>query len=306
VKGNWRAYFELLRLPAVFTAIADVMMGYLVAHGDLRPLSHSALLVASSALLYLAGMVLNDYYDADADALERPERPVPSGRISPHAAARLGWGLLWAGVAVAGLAALVAKSPAPFFFATMLGYFIYLYDRLHEHLILAPLLMGFCRFLNVLLGMSLLAASSEMPTPVPWTSTHFAIAAGIGVYIAGVTIFARTEATSSSRRGLAAGIVVMAMGIAFLAFGASHVGNQSHYRWIVWLVIGAYAVIRHSLALVAADSRTVQKSVRHALRMLIFLDFVVAFEAAPHSSGCMLILLLYVPMLALEYWFSTT
>jgi hypothetical protein len=40
--------------------------------------------------------------------------------------------------------------------------------------------------------------------------------------------------------------------------------------------------------------------------MLIFLDFIVAFEAAPHSSGCLLILILLAPMLLLERWASTT
>ena len=95
-------------------------------------------------------------------------------------------------------------------------------------------------------------------------------------------------------------------GIATLAFGASHVGNHSNYRWIVWLIIAAYVFVRHSLLGSKPTHGAVQKSVRHALRMLIFLDFVVAFEAAPHSGGSMLILLLFAPMLFLEYWFSTT
>jgi 4-hydroxybenzoate polyprenyltransferase len=166
--------------------------------------------------------------------------------------------------------------------------------------------MGAGRFLNALLGMSL-AADVATPTSLrAWTGAEWLIASGLGIYIVGVTIFARKEAAQSPRVELALGICVMLVGIASLAYGAAHVGNESRYQWIVWLVVGVYIAMRHLLALVSADSRSVQRSVRFALRMLIFLDFLVAFEAAPRSGGCMIILLLYVPMLALEYWFSTT
>ena len=97
-----RAWLELLRLPNVFTAVADVAMGYLVTQATLDALAAAgrALIIASAAL-YLAGMVLNDKFDATLDALERPERPIPSGRISAQTASRLGFGLLALGV-VAG------------------------------------------------------------------------------------------------------------------------------------------------------------------------------------------------------------
>ena len=97
------AWLQLLRLPNVFTAVADVMMGYLVTHGDLQPPLQFALLVAASCLLYLSGMVLNDVFDAEVDARERPERPIPSGRVSLRAATAVGWAMLASGVLVAWL-----------------------------------------------------------------------------------------------------------------------------------------------------------------------------------------------------------
>ena len=81
-RPRWFAWLQLVRLPNVFTAAADVAMGYLVTHDTLRPATHFALLAAASCLLYLSGMVLNDVFDADADARERPERPIPSGRVA--------------------------------------------------------------------------------------------------------------------------------------------------------------------------------------------------------------------------------
>ena len=43
-------------------------------------------------------MVLNDVYDVETDARERPYRPIPSGRISLNKAQSLGYGLLLCGV----------------------------------------------------------------------------------------------------------------------------------------------------------------------------------------------------------------
>jgi 4-hydroxybenzoate polyprenyltransferase len=294
-----------MRFPAVFTAIADVMMGYLVTHGDLRPYLHSGLLALSSGMTYLSGMVLNDYFDAAVDAMERPQRPIPSGRVAAASARKLGLGLFAGGFVVAIFTAAIAQDARPVLIAMFLACFVFAYDDRFKRTAIAPFLMGTCRLFNVLLGMSL-AATADTMLPRAWTAAEWTIAAGIGIYIVGVTIFARSEERTSLRGQLATGIFVMVAGIATLAFGASHVGNHSNYRWIVWLMIAAYVVLRHSFAMMSADARTVQKSVRHALRMLIVLDFVVAFEAAPHSGGSMLILLLYVPMLALEYSFSTT
>jgi 4-hydroxybenzoate polyprenyltransferase len=305
VKSVWRAYFELLRLPAVFTAIADVMMGYLVTKGVFQPPWAVALLIAVSSLIYLAGMVLNDVHDLSVDAVERPQRPIPSGRVSLAAANRLGWGLLAGGVIAAWLVGYLAGSFRPGIVATLLATAAVLYDVVLKRTAIAPLVMGSCRFLNVLLGMSL-AEKTDTMLPRPWTAAEWTIAAGIGIYIVGVTIFARTEARETPRRQLATGLAIMAAGILTLAAGASRVGNSSHYRWIVWLVIGAFVVVRHSASVLVAQPRAIQRSIRTALRTLIFLDAVVAFEAAPHSAGYLLILALFAPMLFLEYWFSTT
>ncbi|HWM84456.1 MAG TPA: UbiA family prenyltransferase, partial [Kofleriaceae bacterium] len=84
-----RALLTLCRIPNVFTAFANVAAGVLLARGG-DFLLRDLLLVLASGCLYLAGMVLNDYFDRDWDALERPERPIPSGQVTPRAALVLG------------------------------------------------------------------------------------------------------------------------------------------------------------------------------------------------------------------------
>src|SRR5262249_48023437 len=154
-------------------------------------------------------------------------RPIPSGRISRGTAGVLGRLLLVAGIVTSCVTGWVAGSGMPVCVAAALCSAIYLYDHLHKTLSAAPLLMGLCGVVNVLLGMSLVSANAELPTQLPWTIPQMAIAAGIGVYVVGVTILARSESRESERGQLAAGIAVMGAGIAALAHGAVQVGNQS-------------------------------------------------------------------------------
>ena len=87
---GYRPYLELLRPANVVTALADVLAGYAVAGlGDRRALYW---LLGATACLYAGGVVLNDVFDRDIDRRERPERPIPSGRVSVAAASALGCG----------------------------------------------------------------------------------------------------------------------------------------------------------------------------------------------------------------------
>jgi 4-hydroxybenzoate polyprenyltransferase len=82
---RWRDLAKLVRLPNVFTALADIAVGALAlavwgawpAAGGLA----FALLFVASACLYSAGMVWNDFFDIEQDRRERPNRPIASGRV---------------------------------------------------------------------------------------------------------------------------------------------------------------------------------------------------------------------------------
>ena len=77
-----RDWLRLIRVPNVFTAMADVAMGYFFVAGagcfGWREGMLLGLLVVASSLLYSAGMVLNDVFDYDEDCRDRPMRPLPS------------------------------------------------------------------------------------------------------------------------------------------------------------------------------------------------------------------------------------
>jgi 4-hydroxybenzoate polyprenyltransferase len=199
VSSRWRAYFELLRFPAVFTAVADVMMGFLVTRGNLHPPAGFVILTIISACLYLAGMVLNDVFDAEVDASERPQRPIPSGRISRKSAAILGWCLIAFALVIAVHFSQHSDQWRTTLVAFVLAGCVALYDSHAKHTFAGPLVMGGCRMLNVLLGMSL-ATDPGSPSLRGWNPAEWTIALAIGLYIAGVTWIARGEAKSSWRR----------------------------------------------------------------------------------------------------------
>ena len=106
------AYLQLFRAPNVFTAIADVAMGFVFVTGSLQPVGGFLCLALASCLLYTAGMILNDVYDFDVDLKERPSRPLPSGRISRGWARVLGYVMLAGGVLLAACVSLIETVPA--------------------------------------------------------------------------------------------------------------------------------------------------------------------------------------------------
>lgn len=140
-----RALVELVRAPAVLSVPGDVVAGAAAA-GTLDRRTPG--LAAASACLYWAGMAANDWADRSRDAAERPERPIPSGRVSPALAVGIAAGLTAAGVGLAGLAggrrALAVALP--------LAGAVWAYDLAAKDTPAGPAVMATCRGLDVLLG----------------------------------------------------------------------------------------------------------------------------------------------------------
>src|SRR5438067_1880654 len=153
---------RLLRLPNVFTAFADIPLGLCATVALSKSLDDTfvwkaALLLAASGCLYLAGMVWNDYFDYEEDKRDRPFRPIPSGRVSLRTAFWIGLVLLCVGWSCA---AVTGKAGALIGLALVAA--ILAYDARIKRTQFGPLGMALCRFLNVLLGLSL-ADTTALP-----------------------------------------------------------------------------------------------------------------------------------------------
>lgn len=318
------AYLQLFRAPNLFTAVADVAMGYFVtafALRDPRAAIHGAdlgLLVITSCALYTAGMVLNDVFDFEVDRRERPQRPLPSGRISRRWAKGLGFGLLVFGIAMGSMTGMLATrvgGPAwrPGAVAALLAASILLYDGLAKKWAAGAVVMGACRFLNVLLGMSLHAAPYlDSISFAGFHSGHLLIAGGIGLYIVGVTVFARKEAGEPQRGMLVAGVAIMAAGIVLLAIFPRFHPQAWDYRLdpnMVWPLglgfISIWILRRCLVAVVNPSPANVQSGVKFCLMSLIILDALVCLAVgdSPYAIG---ILALIFPTIVLGGWLYST
>jgi 4-hydroxybenzoate polyprenyltransferase len=199
-RNRVQAYLELLRPPNVTTAVGDVLAGYAIA-GLGRPWALPWLL-ASTICLYAGGIVLNDVFDLDVDRRERPERPLPSGRVTRRSAARLGGGLLSAGVCLAFPAAWSAGLVASGTAACIL-----LYDSWGKRRTwFGPVNMGLCRAGNLMLGVAAMPAALRWAWPLGLLPL---------VYITAVTAVSRGEVHGGKRP--VAAFALISLGLVLLA-----------------------------------------------------------------------------------------
>ncbi|WP_405632900.1 UbiA family prenyltransferase [Streptomyces sp. NBC_01174] len=152
-----RAWAELLRVSALFTVPGDALAG--AAAVGRHPDRGTALAVGASLCLYEAGMALNDWADREEDAVDRPHRPIPSGRIAPGAALAAAGVLTAAGLALAGRAGRPALAVASGLAAT-----VWAYDLRLKHTRLGPAAMASARTLDLLLGATATAGAGATAT----------------------------------------------------------------------------------------------------------------------------------------------
>jgi hypothetical protein len=152
---SWATLLKLGRVSNLPTVWTNTLAGTLVAGGSWQD-ARIAIVAVAMSLFYEGGMFLNDYFDRNVDARERPERPIPSFEIAPGTVATIGSGLIAAGLlllAVFGLEALGL--------GLLLATFIVGYDLHHKGNPFAPMLMGICRALvYAIAGMALVGTFS--------------------------------------------------------------------------------------------------------------------------------------------------
>jgi 4-hydroxybenzoate polyprenyltransferase len=323
------AILQLLRLPNVFTAMADIFMGFLISHGSLEPWREFFPILLGSSSIYLAGMVLNDWFDFDIDRQERPERPLPSGRVSKASALVGGIVLLAVGVAAATVAGSTSRNVALVLVAAVL-----LYDGALKSTLFGPATMGLCRALNVLLGMSSQPDAIwlfDMSRVQMWRFGTMA-AAGVGLYIMGVTRFARREATGAARAELISSAFGFNLGLLLIALITRVAAGNANLRvepsdpyWFVMdaapgafpangriacaaLLWGAVVIVTNGMvwrAVMSGQPRAIQQAIKTCILSLIALDAaVVALVVGPIWAAIVLALL--GPTLILGRWVYST
>ena len=176
----------MLRISNAPTVVSQVFAGAAVGccalpTGTPLPLGALVLVLVGVPLSYLAGMVLNDVCDARVDATERPDRPIPSGRISLFVARFVGGSMLLIGISM-----LAVASPATLPWAIILGVCILAYDMLHTLSAAIFVLMAACR------GLVPAIAAFAISSNTDWSILAWTASAAFA-FIAAVSIAARNE-----------------------------------------------------------------------------------------------------------------
>ncbi|MBC9820632.1 SCO3242 family prenyltransferase [Terrabacter sp. MAHUQ-38] len=269
-----RDLVELVRAPAALTVPGDTLAG---AASACWPAGiRSAALPVASTCLYWAGMALNDWADRKIDAVERPERPIPSGRVPASTALAVAGGLTAAGVAVAAVAG-GRRSAAT---AAVLAAAVWAYDLSPKQGPLSVATMASTRGLDVLLGASTGGGAGLRRAAAP--------AALVALHTAGVTALSRGEVHGGSTvvaRACVAATTVVATASTLRPSARRGPGGGLGAAVSVALT-GWYAVsvVRAQLAAARTpDATTVRRATGAGIRGLVPLQGA-ALAAAGHSG----------------------
>lgn len=287
------AYLQMMRPANIVTAWADILAGF-AASGAVGLINIQVLgwLLLATTGLYGGGIVLNDVFDAELDAQERPERPIPSGRASRQGATLLGSTLLVIGVVAAAQVSVLSAT-----LACGIALAATLYDAVGKHNpIFGPLNMGACRGGNLLLGISAVPAM---------IGEHWFLAVIPIIYIAAITTISRGEVHGAKN---ITGIIALSL-IGLVIAGLLGLGLLQDYHVLAALPFVALFAGRVLLPFIKAVREPKPEQIRTAVKAgvlsLIVLDATVAAGFATLPYGLLVLSLLPISM-ALAQIFAVT
>ena len=249
-------------LPTVWT---NVIAGATIANAAANIVDVALVGLAMTAF-YVGGMYLNDFFDRDIDARERPGRPIHAGDISAGAVSAIGFALLAVGAALLARFGLLTV-----IWGLALAGAIVLYDTWHKGNVFAPVIMGLCRALVYLA--TGVAVSGEI---------RFALIAGaiaLAAHVIGLTYAAKQE--NLNEVGRLWPLAILAGPLLFALPGISS-------GWLV--VIGCLLLCAADIAAVRLlAQRAAPDAVPRAVSMLIAaICLVDALAVALYGGGILL------------------
>jgi|APTNR8051073442_1049403.scaffolds.fasta_scaffold01377_6 hypothetical protein len=213
-----RAWLELSRISNLPTVWTNILAAWAVAFGGFQYYQLGMLMLGGS-FLYTAGMILNDVADVRFDRQFRPERPIPSGRVSLAAALVVTVVLLGCGAWL-----MIGPGGANGWLVLALILAIVAYDFYHKPWAGSVIVMGACRTLLYLSAGYAAGAGRHLRLSSDGGRAQFSMdqihawhwprltwdldgpllmhAAVIGIYIIGLTLVARGESRPAEQSGL--------------------------------------------------------------------------------------------------------
>jgi 4-hydroxybenzoate polyprenyltransferase len=288
-----------MRPANIVTAMADILAGLAVAYGSYYSIGYAlpntyatfwsnltipgfltslSCLLLSTTGLYGGGVVFNDVFDAELDAVERPERPIPSGRASLTGAAMLGTALLLAGIAAAFVVSVLSGV-----LATGIAILALVYDKYGKHTFLGPVNMGLCRGLNLLLGVSVAPAYLDQF----WYISLIPIA-----YIAAITAISRGEVHGGNKKTIKLAVSLYSLVIMSI-LGLSMAFGPSFSHTLPFLLLFGFLIFPPVFkAIREPQPRNIGLAVKAGVISLIVMDAALAASFAGWLYGLVVLALL--------------
>jgi 4-hydroxybenzoate polyprenyltransferase len=295
-----RACLELMRPANIVTAFADILAGFSAVGGAIL-LTSSRIIVEPSGLfwlliatmgLYSGGIVFNDVFDAELDAKERPERAIPSGRISKAGATLLGVMLFLLAVVAAYQVSLTAVVLSLFIILCAL-----IYDAKAKHSSVAgPLFMGLCRGGNLLLGGSLLP---EILLDI-WFIALIPV-----IYISAITLISRGEVAGGKKKhGYLALMMILIVIISVPLL--SLLPSFNLLPALPFLILfGAMVIPAFAAAAKTSKAGDIKKAVKRGVVSLVIFNSVLAAGFSGLILG-LIVLILFPVSVGLAKLFAVT
>ena len=258
---NIYSLLVLIRPANGLTAISDIIAGAAIGNFIIEDsIIKLMLLIIATFCLYSSGIIFNDVFDRDIDKVERPERPIPSGKITTPFAILIGIILNIIGVGCCFLTNQICG-----LIGALIAISAFLYNKFSKHHpIIGPTNMGVCRSLNLLLGISIIGQPQYLICLLPL------------LFIFGITLTSRGEVNGNNRWAIQIALcidVVIAGSILYLST------NKETYIWIIlaflslWFGLNLNAKIK---ALINNNPKAIQHAVKTGVISLIPLNAVYA------------------------------
>ena len=215
--------FQLIRFPGIFTAFSNVLIGFfLITNGNFE-FNVLPFLLTTTGLLFAGTMVMNDYSDHKIDSVERPKRPLPSGKISRNTAIYL----TIICFSIGNLSAVMIGETSIIISLLMTGLIISYNFKLKNITSAGIFTISAIRFLNIILGFSIVELSLEiLPYAIP-----------VAIYVVGISILAKNELDANSKDRILNKIFLI------LTISSIIYLIVQNYSWISIIFLGIFSIL---------------------------------------------------------------
>jgi len=296
-----RQYLTLFRLPNVFTAPSNILAGY---YAVVEPANasglHLAILIICSILLYLSGIVLNDYFDIEVDRRERPLRPLPAGTVSKRKVLLIGIVFI---IAANFISLLVSTST--FIIAAILSGTIVSYDYRMKYSVYGPGMMGAARALNVMLGSSPIFLTTVLN--INNSARIAVVTVSLFVFVFAISRLSRKEIdeTDKVRTAKRSFLMIFAVLAIIIVSGLVGVFLKDLFANLALFAIIMIITFKPLLQRQPLSSKDIQRTIKTMVLSIIVLDSAFVSGSAGTAYG-LVTLMLIMPAIILSRKFYVT